>query len=61
MMANDEAIDSVVVHELSHMIHSDHSSEFYKTVRKYCPDYDERKKTLKALGWRIYREGWKQR
>jgi predicted metal-dependent hydrolase len=59
MMADDEGIDSVVVHELAHMIHLNHSPEFYKTVRQYCPDYDRQHKSLKVLWRRIAREGWK--
>jgi len=60
MMADDEAIDSVVVHELSHMIHLNHSPEFHRTVRKYYPDYDRQHKKLKELGRKIDREGWKR-
>jgi predicted metal-dependent hydrolase len=60
LMADDEAIDSVIVHELSHMVHLNHSREFYQTVREYCPDYDRQHKKLKELGKKIGREGWKQ-
>jgi predicted metal-dependent hydrolase len=60
MMADDAAIDSVVVHELSHMIYMNHSPDFYKTVKTYCPDYDNQRKKLKELGRKIGREGWKR-
>ena len=40
-------IDSVIVHELCHIVYSDHSDNFYKLVKKYMPDYDERNKWLK--------------
>ncbi|MDR3363807.1 MAG: M48 family metallopeptidase [Clostridiales Family XIII bacterium] len=60
MMADDETIDSVVIHELSHMIHMNHSPDFYKTVRAYCPAYDAQRKKLKELGRQIAREGWKR-
>ena len=41
-------IDSVVVHELAHILVYDHSKKFYDIVYKYCPDYDlYRKKILK--------------
>ncbi len=42
----DEAIDYVVVHELCHIIHHNHSKEFYKEIEKILPDYKKRKKLL---------------
>ena len=44
---NIEVIDYVIIHELSHLIHFNHSKEFWKTVEKYCPNYKEIKKQLK--------------
>lgn len=32
-------IDYVIIHELSHFVHFDHSKEFWKTVRMHMPDY----------------------
>ncbi len=43
----EEAIDYVVVHELCHIIHHNHSKEFYKEIEKILPDYKEREKLLK--------------
>ena len=42
------AVDYVVVHELAHILHKDHSREFYRTVERYMPDYRERQKLLKG-------------
>ena len=42
-----EAIEAVVVHELAHIRHKNHGSEFYTLVRQYLPDYDARIKLLK--------------
>lgn len=42
----EDAIDYVVVHELCHMIHHNHSKEFYKEIEKILPDYKRRKKLL---------------
>ncbi len=43
----EEAIDYVVLHELAHTRHHDHSKSFWKLVEKYMPDYKERKKLLR--------------
>lgn len=43
------AVEYVVVHELAHIAHHNHSKEFYNTVKKYMPDYKERQKLLKTI------------
>ena len=40
IMAPPKALDSVVVHELCHMIEMNHSPAFWALVRKHMPDYD---------------------
>lgn len=37
----------VVVHELSHLVHMNHSKEFYMLVESVLPDYKKREKYLK--------------
>ena len=32
-------LNYVIVHELSHFVHFDHSKDFWETVNKYCPEY----------------------
>lgn len=40
-------IDYVIIHELSHFVHFDHSKAFWNTVEKYMPDYKKAVKFLK--------------
>lgn len=42
-----EAVDYVVVHELAHIRHHNHSKDFYNLIKKYLPDYRERERLLK--------------
>lgn len=42
-----DVIDYVVIHELSHLVHFDHSKAFWETVSKYCPNYKMLRKILK--------------
>lgn len=44
----ERAIDYVVVHELAHILHHNHSKNFWKTVEKYMPDYKEAEKMLRG-------------
>lgn len=44
-----EAVDYVIVHELAHIRHHDHSKRFYDEVKAYMPDYKERHQLLKTI------------
>ena len=46
----DEVLDSVIVHELAHRKHMDHSKQFYEEVLKVFPDYHKWDKWLKDNG-----------
>ena len=43
----EEAIDYVVVHELAHIRHHNHSRDFYALVASILPDYKERQALLR--------------
>ena len=45
-----ELLDYVVVHELAHRRHMNHSGEFWAEVGKYFPEYKECRKKLKKIG-----------
>lgn len=50
MMAPATIIDYIVVHELSHLRHRDHSAAFWNEVDKVLPDFLERKEWLRRRG-----------
>lgn len=44
----EDAIDYVVVHELCHIAHHNHSRDFYALVASVMPDYKRREKLLRG-------------
>lgn len=50
MMAPTTIIDYIVVHELCHFHHRDHTNAFWNEVDKVLPDWRERKEWLKQNG-----------
>lgn len=56
MMLPVFVIDYVVIHELCHLRHLNHSSDFWRLVAIYCPNFKEAKAWIKAnqgaLQWR---------
>ena len=50
MAAPAEVLDSVVVHEMCHRLHMDHSKAFYAEIYRVFPEYDKWNKWLKDNG-----------
>lgn len=42
-----DKLDYVIVHELSHFVHFDHSKDFWNLVSNYCKDYKKIRKELR--------------
>ena len=51
-MAPMSQVEYVVVHELCHLIHREHSAEFWALVRHMLPEYEIRKERLLGNGWK---------
>jgi predicted metal-dependent hydrolase len=45
-----EMVDYVVVHELSHLRHMDHSAQFWNVVAEVMPDHLQRRRALRNSG-----------
>ncbi len=49
-MAPSPALDYIVVHEMCHLIHRNHSKEFWQLLKDILPDYENRKAWLRNNG-----------
>jgi len=58
IMAEDDVIDYVVIHELAHITEMNHSGRFWAIVEGVLPDYKERQKRLKVLQKKLSMENW---
>ena len=50
MLTPPGVIDSIVVHELCHLKHMNHSRQFYAEIEKVLPEYRQHQKWLKENG-----------
>lgn len=46
IQAPKTSIEYVIVHELCHLVHQDHSSRFWQLLDKIMPDWEKRKHKL---------------
>lgn len=53
ILAPQEVLDYVVVHELCHRRQMNHSAQFWNEVAQVLPDYRARKAWLAENGWRL--------
>lgn len=54
IMAPQEIIDYVVVHEMCHINHKNHSKSYWNNVRSIMEDYKDRELWLKNYGYKLY-------
>ena len=60
VMADDEIIDYVIVHELAHIKELNHSPRFWAVVEGTLPDYKSRRSRLKLLQKKLAAEDWEE-
>lgn len=53
MLAPAAALEYVVVHELCHIRHKNHSADFWGLVAQHLPDYQQQRQWLKQNGQRL--------
>ena len=58
IMADEDVVDYVVIHELAHITEMNHSEKFWIIVENILPDYKGRQKRLKDMQHRLNGENW---
>jgi predicted metal-dependent hydrolase len=56
----DRIIDYIVVHELAHRIHMNHSAEFWQTVKRVIPDYTCIRASLRTFEKQPFVQYWQR-
>ena len=54
MLAPDAIIDYMICHEVCHLLHMNHSRQFWEAVESVCPDYRSYMKWLKEHEHRLW-------
>ena len=50
IMAPDGGMDYIIIHELAHLTHLNHSKEFWERVAEFMPEYKQWRKWFKEHG-----------
>ncbi len=53
MQAPKSVVDYLVAHEVSHLVHLNHSAAFWRVVESICPDYQAAERWLKNNGHKL--------
>ena len=53
IMAPPDVMDYVIIHEICHLTHMNHSKPYWQLVEQLCPDYRQQKSWLADHGHRI--------
>lgn len=56
IMAPEEILDYIIIHELAHLRHMNHSRRFWTLVERHCPDYPECEQWISDEGRRLMME-----
>lgn len=56
MKLSHDMIDYIIVHELSHLVHLNHSKNFYRLIQDYLPNYKKTEQDIKILNSKITKE-----
>ena len=60
ILADDDVIDYVVVHELAHITEMNHSARFWAIVENILPDYKQHQERLKTISQKLSAEDWEK-
>ena len=52
-MATTDVIDYILVHEFCHLVHMNHSKDFYNLVEEILPDFRKRERWLKENSYKF--------
>ena len=58
VMAAEDVVDYVIIHELAHLVEMNHSARFWAIVEKALPDYRLRRSKLRDVQKRLAGENW---
>lgn len=58
VMADENVVNYVVVHELAHIKEHNHSPRFWAAVESIFPDYKDRRRKLKLIQEKLVAEDW---